>query len=826
MLKLNQKPQARQKRSHLLQHTGIVRGIGKAALCLGMLVLVNSEALAQRAAFNTIKEDLNRYRTKALQEKLYLHIDRPVYACGETMWFKVYNVEGTLHRLLDMSKIAYVEVLDEAQKPILQAKVSLHQGTGNGSFAIPTTLSSGNYTVRAYTNWMKNFGPEFYFDQPVTIINTFKGLEPAPAPKAAGYTIQFFPEGGNLVAGIANKVAFQAVDQKTGKGVTFEGELQDQQGNKVAELRPHKFGLGHFVFTPASGEKYTATLRTSDNRELKQPLPQVYEQGYTLQLEEADRDQLRITVKQVGEPGDQLYLLGHTRQMVAVAEAATLSQGTATFLVDKHTMADGITHFTVFDARRQPVCERLYFKHPTQKLQVQLAADKRQYNTREKVTLGLQAQLQAAGIEPANLSLAVYRLDSLQGNLSGNIESYLWLTSDLKGTIEQPAYYFTEQGVQDKEAMDNLMLTHGWSRFKWDNITATEPIALSYPPEYNGHWITGKVTHKSSGAPAPGIVTYLASPSRSPRFYNATSDANGLIRYEVKNLYGANDIVVQSNFARDSSYHFEIFNPYSDKYTGSRLAPFHLSETLQQDITQRHLQAQVQHAYFGNYSNRFRPVAADSIPIYGKASEQYLLDNYKRFKVMEEVMREYVPGVQVRRRGGSFRFMVFDRPNKSIFQENPMVLLDGVPVFSIDKIMAFDPLKVKKLDVVTSRFFHGPLMYEGLVSYTTYSGDLAGFELDPKSLLQAYEGLQLQREFYAPDYSTEQQRRSRLADFRNLLHWAPEVLVETGRGTKVDFYTSDQAGTYLVVVQGITATGQPGSAVTTIQVGQSLVMDK
>jgi hypothetical protein len=154
-----------------------------------------------------------------------------------------------------------------------------------------------------------------------------------------------------------------------------------------------------------------------------------------------------------------------------------------------------------------------------------------------------------------------------------------------------------------------------------------------------------------------------------------------------------------------------------------------------------------------------------------------------------------------------------------------MVLLDGVPVFNIDKIMAFDPLKVKKLDVVTSRYFHGPLVYDGLVSYTTYTGDLAGFELDSRSLLQAYEGLQQQREFYAPRYETEEQQRSRLADFRNLLYWAPEVRLEANQNGTVNFYTSDQVGTYLVVIQGITENGVPGSQVATFRVEQPLVME-
>jgi hypothetical protein len=822
MLHLNQHPKVLKNRYKLLQvATNFKTGLQTVlcfALCLGGL----AESVAQNRAFEGIARDLGHYRQHALQEKLFLHLDRPVYGCGETMWFKVYNVDGTLHRPLDMSKVAYVEVLDVTQSPVLQAKVTLKEGIGNGSFALPTTLSSGNYTVRAYTNWMKNFSPEFYFEQPITIVNTFRSIEPVIASKTAGYSIQFFPEGGNMVAGVANKVAFKAIDEKTGKGINFEGDLLDQRGNVVATFKPHRFGIGHFAFTPAQGQTYTARLKAADGQSFSHPLPKVYEQGYTLHLEEAGTNQLKLTVNQVGMQGEQVYLLGHTRQVIAVSEAATVNQGIASFLVDKKMLGDGITHFTVFNDRQQPVCERLYFKQPAQLLQLNVATNKPQYSIREKVTLDL---LTPSNGSAANLSLAVYKLDSLQGAVSSSIESYLWLSSDLKGNIEHPVYYFSGTGASDREAMDNLMLTHGWSRFKWDEMLGKTVAAHQYLPEYNGHWVTGKVTHKATGKPMQGITAYLASPGKHPRFYNAKSDAEGLVRFEVKDLFGSKDIVMQTDFRKDSTYHFEIFNPFSEKYAGSKLATFHLSEQLQQDLTMRHLQVQVQHAYMGGYSNRFSASGLDSVAFYGAGTEQYLLDDYKRFKVMEEVMREYVPGVQVRKQGGSFRFMVFDRPYKTIFQQNPMVLLDGVPVFNIDKIMAFDPLKVKKLDVVTSRYFHGPLVYDGLVSYTTYTGDLAGFELDSRSLLQAYEGLQQQREFYAPRYETEEQQRSRLADFRNLLYWAPEVRLEANQNGTVNFYTSDQVGTYLVVIQGITENGVPGSQVATFRVEQPLVME-
>ncbi|MHA6249852.1 hypothetical protein ACXYMU_18080 [Pontibacter sp. CAU 1760] len=794
------------------------KGIGRYLVFVFLSLAYSTAALAQTDGVTGVQKQLETHRAQNLQEKLYLHLDRPFYACGETMWFKVYNIDGMLHKPLDLSKVAYVEVLDGAQKPVLQGKIALKEGIGSGSFVLPATLTSGAYTVRAYTSWMKNFSPDFYFQAPVTIVNTFTSLGLAPVAAPAAFSLQFFPEGGNLVQGIPSKVAFQAVNNATGKGTDFTGKVVDADGQEVARIRPHKFGIGHFSFTPLAGASYTAIIELPGKQALRQKLPQVYEQGYGLHLQELGTEQLQLTVSSAGLQPEPVFLLGHARQLVGVAERGSLQQGVATFVVDKSSLAEGINHFTVFNSRKQPVGERLYFKRPNQKLLLTAQTDKQTYATREKVNLDLNTQAQAGGKVRANMSVAVYKLDSLQATHMPDIYTHLWLTSDLKGRVEQPGYYFTATGPEVDEAVDNLMLTHGWSRFSWADVLQGSPDTKKYLPELDGHFISGKVTENATGAIARNITTYLSAPGKPVRFYTSTSDQQGLIRFEAKDFYGLKEIVVQSNFLKDSTYHFEVFTPFSEKYAARPLPALALTERLQPELSARHLSAQLPYAYHEKALQAFRAPGIDSTAFYGKPDARYLLDDYTRFKVMEEVMREYVPGVQVRLRKGRFHFNVTNLPASSLFYADPLVLLDGVPVFNIDKIMAFDPRKVRQLDVLTRKYLHGPHVYDGLVSYTTYQGDLGGFQLDPRSLLQEYEGLQLQREFYAPVYESEQQRYSRLPDFRNLLHWAPNVPAQADGNASLGFYTADQPGTYVIVVQGISKEGMAGSKVLTFEV--------
>jgi hypothetical protein len=150
--------------------------------------------------------------------------------------------------------------------------------------------------------------------------------------------------------------------------------------------------------------------------------------------------------------------------------------------------------------------------------------------------------------------------------------------------------------------------------------------------------------------------------------------------------------------------------------------------------------------------------------------------------------------------------------------EDPMVLLDGVPVFAINKIMAFDPLKIRQLDVVARNYLLGPLFLPGCLSFSTYKGDLAGFRLDPRSVIMEYDGMQLQREFYAPRYDTPIQLASRLPDLRNLLYWEPNVRTDARGQAHLEVFTSDQEGVYLGVAHGLTPYGLAGSSTFTFEV--------
>jgi hypothetical protein len=151
------------------------------------------------------------------------------------------------------------------------------------------------------------------------------------------------------------------------------------------------------------------------------------------------------------------------------------------------------------------------------------------------------------------------------------------------------------------------------------------------------------------------------------------------------------------------------------------------------------------------------------------------------------------------------------QPTQKIFESDPLILLDGVPVFDVNKMIAYDPLKIRKLEVVASKYHWGPIVSDGIVSFTTYKGDLAGYTLNPHDVILDYDGLQQQRIFYSPDYSSDKELQSRLPDFRDVLYWSPNVNTNEKGNGRISFFTGDIPGKYLVVLQGISSNGHAGS---------------
>ena len=778
-----------------------------------LVALGASNGFAQQEPI-TLKTSFEGQGDSYYPERVFLQTDKSVYATGEILWMKAIVTDALTHHFSELSKICYIELIGTDHKVVLQGKLDIDSAEGNGSFQIPASVGSGNYCLRAYTNWMKNFGPRWFFRKVITIINPNKAPEFSAADTALKPQIRFFPEGGNLVAGLRSTVAFRITDAY-GSPLSATGIVFNDKNDTLATFRTEKFGMGSFSFIPSPGSEYFAQVTLKDTV-LSIPLPRPSGSGWVMHtLREGNL--IETTVNCNRSPEHKAYLLVISAGKIIMTLEQPLAEGKCRFTFDTSLLLPGICEMTLYNEARQPVAETGIFRRPVNAFPLRLSTDEPAYSFREKVHIHLDTGDTALSPGSYHLSASVYLIDSLQPAPESNIVSDWWLSSVLKGPIESPTWYFEDHGAQGQQVANLLMLTQDWSPYNWKTVGENQPFSPRFLPEVEGPVITGRLFPKSPNYPDSGIHVYLSVPGKDFRFSSTISSDSGLVRFNISKFYGSHEIIAQTS-PLDSNYRVFIESPFSDQFNPSHPRPLVIHPNLENEIMTRSLGAQAINAYQPQAENHFLvPESIDTTPFFGIGDKTYNLDDYTRFPTLEEDMREYVKEVHVRKKEGNFHFEVLNDQDLSYFRFDPLVLIDGVPVFSVNKILSVDPLKIQKVAIETNMFFQGSQQYDGIVSYQTYNGDLNGYELNPNSLEMEYDGLQMERSFYQPDYESSARISSPLPDYRNVLLWKPDL---TFRGAKKDFslYASDIPGKYLVVVQGISAGGNPVYATTTFTV--------
>jgi len=786
---------------------------------LSALLLLAAAANAQPNPLAYVQTRVDQDQSATFQEKLFVHTDKTFYLAGEILWLKCYCLDAATHRPLDFSKLAYVEVLGPDNRPAMQGKIALDKGHGEGSFSLPPSIHTGNYRLRAYTNWMKNDGPQNFFEQPITIVNVFGGL-PVGADstdtltrqhigKTEPFLLSLFPEGGDLVTSLRSTIAFEATDDQ-GRPLTVAGFIADDHNDTVLSFHTLRDGMGTLALTPSKGKTYHAILPCPDGITRSWPLPTPKDQGATLHLRDPDAHTLTFVVQTSpghSPQGIRLFIRSTTHAAFSNQLPETTGGDSATFTVSRDSLTEGINRFTIFDELGHPLAERAFFLPPHHRLLLTAATDQTTYYTRHKVQLSIASRSEDGNNLASDLSLAVYRLDSLQGYPATDIYDYLWLSSNWQGGTSPTPFAGNRS---DASNFDLLMLTHGWTRFRWTDILQPNGKNFFFAPEIRGQFISGHLTEPHTGAPGKGIATWLSTPGSVFQFASSITDSDGRFHFDIKDFYGSEGLVIHTPADQPIRYKIDLSTPFSEQYDPTPLAPFRLPEPQRKFLIEHSIGMQVQNVYTGDSLNRFRLPLIDTTPFYGKPDFTYHLDDYTRFTSMEEVLREYVREINVGHEHGHLHLIMLNEPAHATFDDGKtLVLLDGIPV-PADSIFNYDPQKVKRLDIIDREYILGPSRFSGIASYITYKGDYEGLELDANSLLIDYDGLQWHREFYSPAYNTDKQTQSRMPDFRNLLYWNPAVYTSDATANAIQFFTSDLPGDYLIVVQGISPDGRAG----------------
>ena len=464
-------------------------------VCLGII----SSSFAQQSATKQLADyvkHINRFATECPQEKVYLHFDNTGYYVGDTIWFKAYTVYAETVKPTTLSRVLHVELVTPRGEVVDSRKLKIENGQCHGEFALSRDYRGGFYEVRAYTRGMLNFGDDYIFSRVFPVysepevagnyeekeMDSFFG-EKKERPSSETYdkvNITFFPEGGHAVKGLRSRVAFRATG-KNGEDIAISGNLYNKAGEPVAALTTLHQGMGVFELTPEEDEYKAIVAYEGKNYTI--PFKEMLTEGYTMIVNNLHPSSLQVTLqKSASLPYDTVAISVTCRGRVYAVEAFGLGAEPYTFSVSKEKFPAGCLQITAFNTDGDILAERLAFHtKPNMYIPIKVTQDKPRYKPFEEINMEFDIHDHAGNPVETTFSVAVRDaatspVTAYQDNMLTN----LLLSSEVKGYIENPMQYFTDNSRVTRTKLDLLMMVQGWRRYSWQQMAGVKPFEIKH----------------------------------------------------------------------------------------------------------------------------------------------------------------------------------------------------------------------------------------------------------------------------------------------------------------------------------------------------------
>lgn len=331
-------------------------------------------------------------------------------------------------------------------------------------------------------------------------------------------------------------------------------------------------------------------------------------------------------------------------------------------------------------------------------------------------------------------------------------------------------------------SLDNPFLEQSYQGKLKNNIYLSLEVNNIIPEPY-GHVVHAKVKNVNSNQ-----SYYLSAHGRQNYFNIAAPNSDGDIYFELAAFQEFNYLLAQKE-NEGSAMDFELISPFHplEFIEGFQIPELKLREEDKTFLTNLILAGQVEEYYYKAELLERELVNTEISP-----DKTYSLDDYNRFESIETTLKEYVPEVYVRKNNKSTLFKVMNSQTGVVFQQNPLLLIDNMPILDADAFAAFDPKGIEKIDLISRTFYYNNQIFEGVISLTSKLGDFGGFELPKDALYLDYYKFapnQILKDFHINPNREEE----RFPDFRNLLYWNDQA--ESGKDV---IFPSELSGTYII----------------------------
>lgn len=891
---------------------------------LSLLLLVSIGLTAFKTTEDPIArlmKALQEFSAKYPQEKIHLHLDKPYYTTGDYIWFKAYVTDSRTNGPSNLSNVLYVELINEQDVVTEQVMVPMIDGITWGDFKLSDTLAQGNYRLRAYTQWMRNIGPDYFFDKTLKIANTTidyisattsyevsQGListirftkpgaeavvdskvsyelvlNNGTKSKGQGTTnqngelnvpiikqnlpnnvtghlqatitlankeqvrktipirfavtnldVQFFPEGGNLIQGFPNKIGIKAVNAN-GKGEDISGVIIDADGTEVTQFETSHLGMGHFSLSPMPDKTYRAKLTLKDGAIRFIDLPKALPTGYVLTLSNIDTANLSIKVLRTQNNTEQgeLHLLGQQHGNVCFS-AKIPTRNLVALSVPKQSLPSGVITFTLFSSENKPLAERLAFvNNSSDHIKLHVSSAQSEFKKREPVSLTISTKSDSTTLQ-GSFSVSITNQDVVipDDDNETNILTSFFLSSDLKGYIEKPNYYFQGNDVKRLEAIDNLMLTQGWRKINWENLIDNKLPKSTFEPE-NSLQIRGTLFGKNNAPVANGKISLFSSTNGV--FANSTmTDENGKFVFDELDFNDSTRFTLQGSKEKKQNslkVKWETVPPQSvgpTKNLGDFEADVHQSlkgylenaEAYFSDLAKNGMLNRTITLKEVAISGEKKKKVENSANLNGPGSADAVLmgDEIMTSVTLSQALTK-VMGIKVTG-GQAYSIQALASSMGGVL---PMkIVVDGQMMsenFSLATLSTADIASVEVLRSPNYLVIYGIAGGGGVIVITTKRGgsDVSTFTTDENGSKITYQpkGYQVAREFYVPKFDN---MSSEKLDLRPLVYWKPNSISGPDGKFTIDFNNTDQAGTYRLLVEGMDIKGNLGRKIFTYKV--------
>ena len=809
----------------------------------------------------SIDERLQTHQAAYHLEKIYISHNQPYYASGDTLYGKIFLVDGRNHQYFDGTPIVYVDWISESGTILESLVVKIKEGTANITIPLSRENGEGRFLLRAYTQYQKNFEEHFIFQKEIKVI----GEEPLVKKNKQGdktaYSVQFFPEGGQLITGLTSNLAFQARNGH-GEPIDIAGAILNKSNEPVGQFKSFNEGIGVVNFRPLPGEKYQAKV-TWNGLIRFFDLPQILKEGFVLKVNNRKKEAVSLQLTTNTKDGlKNCTLVGHLRGQPFLTQVFT--DGNAQkLLLDKKQIPSGVLHFTIFDSQERPVAERLvYNNNPTEEVTIKIDLPKKQYGVKEPVNAVLTSTIGEQPIR-GDLTVTVYNKEIFSGGAAvSNIKNYLLLQSDLKGRINNINQYFEKDDAKSRTLLDYVMLTHGWRRFNWQDVLAETPIPIVFPTEENISFAGKIMKDNNRKTPVKGDVFLSVMDANNFTSTNLTTDEDGLFYFKGLDIFAPTEVLFQGNIHNakkkkkqkegqairtgNKNVQIELLSLHDLDFNDTislKGIPYN-KEAQKMFATEVNRIRKVDTIYHPEWSIDLEAVTVKASRLaesrkkeadtrrkfkdrglfYSANSQKIYMNELAAggaiYKDVYEVIRNRVGGAQII--GTDEGKQVLLRAQSSL--QNPTyatIELDGTLV-SASTAASIDPSNIDMIDVkrgLSVTAVYGEAGNGGIITIITKDPAANTRNLRrPGVLAIDHPGYHQARTFYVPDYKNNSIERQK-PDYRTTLYWSTNAKLE-GEPLPLQFYTGDKLSEFLIFVEGLTTDGIPFIGQEVIRVGQ------